>query len=25
MIERVDVPASVACPHARIRVGLSVI
>jgi hypothetical protein len=21
MIERVDVPASVACPHARIRVG----
>jgi len=25
MIERVDVPASVACPHARIRVGLSAI
>jgi hypothetical protein len=25
MIERVDVPASVACPHARFRVGLSAI
>jgi hypothetical protein len=25
MIERVDVPAGVGCPHARIRVGLSAI
>jgi len=25
MIERVDVPVSVACPHTRIRVGLSAI
>jgi hypothetical protein len=25
MIERVDVPAGVACPHALIRVGLSAI
>jgi hypothetical protein len=25
MIERVDVPAGVACPHARIRVGLPAI